>query len=284
MFDCIIIGAGPAGISASLYLKRANKNVLVLYNNDSALLKAIKIDNYYGFEEGISGKDLYEKGILQAKNLGIDVRLEEVLDIQYGIDNYLVKSDKNTYEAKYIILATGNKKLRPNIKGVIDYEGKGVSYCAICDGFFYKKKRIAVIGDSMFALEEANVLKNISDDITILSNGKDCKNDSFKVISKEIDALDGDEVLKKVIFKDGTFVDVDACFIALGSAGGANFAKKMGIMMENDLIVTNDNMETNISGIYAIGDLVKGAKQVNKAVYEGNVAAIDIINKINERK
>ena len=284
MFDCIIIGGGPAGISASLYLKRSNKNVLVLYKDESQLLKAHKIDNYYGFEEGISGKDLYDAGIKQAKNLGIDLRLEEVLDIQYGMDNYLVKSDKNIYETKYIILATGNKKLRPNIKGIIDYEGKGVSYCAICDGFFYKKKRIAVIGDSLYAKEEANVLKNVSEDIIILSNGKEFKNDNFKVIDKEIEALIGDEVLRQVVFKDGSTIDIDACFIAIGSAGGANFAKQLGIMMENDLIITNDNMETNINGIYACGDLVKGIKQVNKAVYEGAIAALDIINKINERK
>ncbi|MBP5407647.1 MAG: NAD(P)/FAD-dependent oxidoreductase [Bacilli bacterium] len=284
MFDCIIIGGGPAGISASLYLKRSNKNVLVLYKDESQLLKAHKIDNYYGFEEGISGKDLYDAGIKQAKNLGIDLRLEEVLDIQYGMDNYLVKSDKNIYETKYIILATGNKKLRPNIKGIIDYEGKGVSYCAICDGFFYKKKRIAVIGDSLYAKEEANVLKNVSEDIIILSNGKKIKNDDFKVIDKEIEALIGDEVLRQVVFKDGSTIDIDACFIAIGSAGGANFAKQLGIMMENELIITNDNMETNINGIYACGDLVKGIKQVNKAVYEGAIAALDIINKINERK
>ena len=284
MFDCIIIGGGPAGISASLYLKRSNKNVLVLYKDESQLLKAHKIDNYYGFEEGISGKDLYDAGIKQAKNLGIDLRLEEVLDIQYGMDNYLVKSDKSIYETKYIILATGNKKLRPNIKGIIDYEGKGVSYCAICDGFFYKKKRIAVIGDSLYAKEEANVLKNVSEDIIILSNGKKIKNDDFKVIDKEIEALIGDEVLRQVVFKDGSTIDIDACFIAIGSAGGANFAKQLGIMMENELIITNDNMETNINGIYACGDLVKGIKQVNKAVYEGAIAALDIINKINERK
>ena len=284
MFDCIIIGGGPAGISASLYLKRSNKNVLVLYKDESQLLKAHKIDNYYGFEEGISGKDLYDAGIKQAKNLGIDLRLEEVLDIQYGMDNYLVKSDKSIYETKYIIIATGNKNLRPNIKGIIDYEGKGVSYCAICDGFFYKKKRIAVIGDSLYAKEEANVLKNVSEDIIILSNGKKIKNDDFKVIDKEIEALIGDEVLRQVVFKDGSTIDIDACFIAIGSAGGANFAKQLGIMMENELIITNDNMETNINGIYACGDLVKGIKQVNKAVYEGAIAALDIINKINERK
>lgn len=283
MFDCIIIGAGPAGISASLYLKRANKNVLVLYKNESQLSKAHKIDNYYGFVDGISGKDLFEDGIKQAINLGIDVREEEVLDIQFGLDEYLLKSNKDTYQAKYIILATGNKKLRPNIKGVLDYEGKGVSYCAICDGFFYRGKKIAVIGDSLYAKEEAEVLKNISPNVCILSNGKKYQDSEFEVIETKIKELQGSEKLERVLFEDGNTIDVDACFIALGSAGGADFAKKLGIMMENDYIITNDKMETNLSTIYACGDLTKGVKQVFKAVYEGAIAALDIINKLKER-
>lgn len=283
MFDCIIIGAGPAGISASLYLKRANKNVLVLYKNESQLSKAHKIDNYYGFVKGISGKDLFEDGIKQAINLGIDVREEEVLDIQFGLDEYLLKSNKDTYQAKYIILATGNKKLRPNIKGVLDYEGKGVSYCAICDGFFYRGKKIAVIGDSLYAKEEAEVLKNISPNVCILSNGKKYQDSEFEVIETKIKELQGSEKLERVLFEDGNTIDVDACFIALGSAGGADFAKKLGIMMENDYIITNDKMETNLSTIYACGDLTKGVKQVFKAVYEGAIAALDIINKLKER-
>ena len=227
MFDCIIIGAGPAGISASLYLKRANKNVLVLYKNESQLSKAHKIDNYYGFVDGISGNDLFEDGIKQAINLGIDVREEEVLDIQFGLDEYMLKSNKDTYQAKYIILATGNKKLRPNIKGVLDYEGKGVSYCAICDGFFYRGKKIAVIGDSLYAKEEAEVLKNISPNVCILSNGKKYQDSEFEVIETKIKELQGSEKLERVLFEDGNTIDVDACFIALGSAGGVDLRKNL---------------------------------------------------------
>ena len=284
MIDCVIIGAGPGGISASLYLKRANKNPLVLYYNESQLEKAHKIENYYGFENGISGKELYENGIKQAINLGVDVRREEVLDIQFSSNGYLVKTLKNEYEAKHVIIATGNKKLRPNIQGVIDFEGKGVSYCAICDGFFYRKKRIAVIGDGNYAIEEANVLKNISDDIIILSNGKKLEINGFNLETAKIKALEGKEKLERVIFEDNKELEIDACFIAMGTAGAADFSKKLGIMMENDTIITNENMETNVSGIYACGNAVKGILQVNKAVYEGALAALDIINKINKKE
>ena len=148
MYDVIIIGAGPAGITAGLYTKRANLNVLILYKEDSALEKANIIENYYGFENGISGKTLYETGIQQAKNLGIDVKKEEVLNIQIQ-DNqqFKVITENKVYETKVVIFATGNKKNTPKIKGIKDFEGKGVSYCAVCDGFFYKNKDIAVLGN-----------------------------------------------------------------------------------------------------------------------------------------
>ena len=125
MYDVIIIGAGPAGISAALYAKRANLNVVVLYHGESQLDKAHKIDNYYGFENGISGPDLYAAGITQAKNLGVEVLDAEVTNIQMASQNsYMVTATNGDYEGHAIILATGNKKLRPNLKGLLEHEGK----------------------------------------------------------------------------------------------------------------------------------------------------------------
>lgn len=147
MYDIIIIGAGPAGISAALYAKRANSNILVLYNESTSLSKAEKIDNYYGFPGGITGEDLYENGIKQAEKLGIEIKKKEVIQIENLGNTFNVKTENGNYEAKSIILSTGNKKVRPNIKGVKEFEGKGISYCAICDAFFYRKKNVAVIGN-----------------------------------------------------------------------------------------------------------------------------------------
>lgn len=286
MFDAIIIGAGPAGISASLYLKRANKNVLVLYYGQAELEKAHQIDNYYGFEKGISGKDLYEAGINQAKNLEIPVKNEEVLNIQMDMDfHYNVITSNETYEAKTVILATGNKRLKPNIPGVKEYEGKGVSYCAICDGFFYRKKKVAVLGNSAYALEEATELNNVTPDVYVLTDGKELEGKTtFKVIDKEIQAITGEERVKSVLFTDGTSLELDGLFIAEGIAGGANFAKKLGIYMEGDKIVSDENMATNIPGIYVCGNLAGGLLQVNKAVYEGAVAALSAVKYINEKR
>lgn len=190
MYDVIIIGAGPAGISASLYTVRRKLKTLIIYKEKSALEKAKVIQNYYGFENGINGKDLYKIGIQQAKNLGAEVLEEEVTNIQLeGQQIFKVQTLNNEFIAKSVILATGNKKNKPNIENIEEYEGKGISYCAICDGFFYRNKNVAVIGNGDYAISEAMDLQNIAKSITILTNGSqipEYRLDNVNIIEKEI--------------------------------------------------------------------------------------------------
>ena len=204
IYDVIIIGAGPAGISASIYAKRANVDVLVLYFGESELQKAIKIDNYYGFEDGISGEELYKIGIKQAQNLGIEVLEKEIIDILPQNDNsYIIKSTDSEYIAKSIIIATGNKKIKPNIKGIDKFEGKGISYCAICDGFFYRGKNVAVIGDGKYALNEIEHLKNIVGSVKLFTNGEDVKVESdVEVDTRKINSITGENKVETVNFED----------------------------------------------------------------------------------
>ena len=302
-YDMIIIGAGPAGISAALYGKRANLNVAVIYSGESQLEKAHKIDNYYGFPEGITGPDLYANGITQAKNLGIDVIQAEVTHIEMIAPppkaQYSVKAGGIEYSAPSVILATGNKKLRPPIEGIVDFEGKGVSYCAICDGFFYRKKTVAVIGNGTFAVEEASHLAHLADSVTILTDGKDdvevrkelektpelaakIKIDSRKV-SKIIPNAENTKV-GGLIFADGENLTADGIFVALGSAGAADFAKKLGLMLNGDSIATNEKMATNAPGIFSCGNANGGLLQVCKAVYEGGVAGLSAVDYIRNLK
>jgi thioredoxin reductase (NADPH) len=286
MFDAVIIGAGPAGISAGLYLKRANKNVLILYHGESQLEKAHKIDNFYGFPLGITGKDLYINGINQAVNLGIEVKDLEVLSIQMNEKmEYTIRTSEEEFNSKVVILATGNKKLRPNIKGVAEFEGSGVSYCAICDGFFYRKKNVVVIGSGTYAISEATELKNVTPNVTILTNGLELNGTTdIPVVTKEIKEIVGEGRVSGVKFMDDTILDVNGVFIALGEAGGADFAKKLGIYMEKDNIVVDENMRTNIPGVYACGNVVGGLLQINKAAYEGAKAGLDAVKYINEKR
>lgn len=198
MYDVIIVGAGPAGISASLYTVRRNLKTLIIYKEKSALEKTSKIENYYGFENGINGEELYNIGIRQAKKIGAEIVKDEVTNIQINylngnIDNkkqiFKVQTLNNEFEAKAVILATGNKKGKPNIKNIDEYEGKGVSYCAICDGFFYRNKDVVVIGNGDYAISEAMDLQNVAKSITILTNGRQApeyRTENINVNTKEI--------------------------------------------------------------------------------------------------
>lgn len=268
------------GISASIYAKRGNLNPLVIYNDKSSLEKTEKIDNYYGFENGVDGKKLYEDGINQAKNLNIDVKNEEVIKIEFAEKGYTVTTSKDKYDSKTIILATGNKKNTPNIKGIKEFEGKGISYCAICDGFFYKGKNVVVIGSGNYAVSETNDLINITKEITILTNGKETpeiRAENIKINDKEIREIRGEEKAEEIEFTDNSRMKTDGIFIAEGIAGSSEFAKKLGIITKNNKIIVNEKMETNVPGIYACGDCTGGLLQISKAVYEGTIAGLEVI-------
>lgn len=282
MYDVIIIGAGPAGISAALYARRANLKVLNLYNSISNLEKAVKIDNYYGFKDGISGEELFQNGIAQAKNLGVDVIQSEVTAIENNFNTFTVKTTTEEYEAKAIIISTGNKKNAPNIQGIKEFDGKGISYCAICDAFFYRGKNIGIIGNGEFAISEAKTLKNVTDNITIFTNGDNLntKNSEFPVNTTKIKEIVGMDVVQGLILEDGSKIHLDGIFIALGEAGAIDFAKTLGIITKNDIIDVNENMETNVKGIYACGNITGGLLQVCKAVYEGAKAGLSVVKYI----
>lgn len=287
MYDVIIIGAGPAGITAGLYTKRANLNTAIIYKDESSLEKAELIENYYGFENGVSGKELYEKGIEQAKNLNIDVKNEEVVNIQISNMGFDIITDKEQYSSKTLIFATGNKKNTPKIKGIKELEGKGISYCAICDGFFYRNKNIAVLGSGKYAVSETNELINLAKEITILTNGEkapEIRADNVKIDTRRIKEVRGEDKVEEVEFEDNNKLKTEGIFVAQGVAGSSEFAKKLGIITKNDKIIVDENMKTNIKGIYACGDCTGGLLQISKAVYEGTKAGLEVIKYLRENK
>lgn len=280
IYDVIIIGAGPAGISAGLYTQRANKKTLIIYNEKSSLEKASKIENYYGFPNGISGKELYQNGIMQAKNLGIELKKEEVIKIEKIKETFEVSTSNRKYISRNVILATGNKKNTPDIKGIKELEGKGISYCAICDGFFYRGKDVAVLGSGDYAISEVNDLLNVANKITILTNKKkmpDFRAEKVKVETRGVIAVKGENQLESIELEDGTKLEVDGLFVAQGVAGSTDFARKLGALVKDNKIVVSDKMETTIQGLYACGDCIGGIYQIAKAINEGMIAGISAV-------
>ncbi len=288
MYDVIIIGAGPAGVSASLYTQRANLKTLIIYYGKSSLQKAENIENYYGFEHGISGKDLYELGIRQAQNIGVEVKGQEVVNVEQLINEdakFRVTTVEGKYESKALIFAMGNEKNRPKIKGIERFEGKGVSYCAVCDGFFYRNKDVVVLGSGNYAISEVNELINVVKSVAILTNGKsspEFRADNVKIETKPIEEITGKGRVEEVRFKDGTTLKTSGVFVAQGVAGSLDLAKKLGVITKNNNIVVNENMETNMQGLYACGDCVGGLLQVSKAVGDGAKAGMEAIKFIRK--
>lgn len=285
MIDVIIIGSGPAGISASLYLKRANKKILIISKKDGALENAEKIENYYGVMP-ISGKELYDIGIKQATFLGVEFFEDEVLSIEQTEEGFRTTTLNTEFLSKKVILATGASRKVPNIKGIEDFNGKGISYCAICDGYFFKNKDVAVVGSGNYALHEAKQLQDICSSVVILTNSEKLVENRgeeipFEIEENKIREFRGNNKIEEIEFENNSKRKISGVFIAVGTATSSDLAKKIGVIVENNKIIVDDKNQTNIKGLYAIGDCIGGILQISKAVYEGTNAAMDIIKNKN---
>ena len=271
MIDILIIGAGPAGCQAAIYLKRFNKNPLVIASNESTLSSAHLVENYYGVPS-ITGDDLYSTGLAQLKKLEVSVKEETVINIEY-YGHFVVTTTSNVYEAKKVILATGKARNKLKIKNVSKYELNGLSYCAVCDGFFYRNQKVGLIGSGSSMLHELEFLKGITSDITVFTDGVDIELEGVKVCKEKIVSLFGETYLEGVETTDCKY-PIDGLFAAIGDASTFDFIKRLGIATDDkNNIVVSENYQTNIPNLYAIGDAIGGVLQVVKAAYDGMMVA-----------
>ena len=287
MIDALIIGKGPAGISAALYLKRAGIETVVIGKDNGALSRAEKIENFFGQENPVSGDELIQKGTLQIKNLGVDIYDEEVINIEKE-KHFYVKTNNNEYEARTVLLATGKARANAKIEGFEKFKGKGISFCAVCDGFFYKNKKIALIGSGDYAANEYKELLNFTKDITVFTNGEKNISEKFpenaNITYDPIISIDGDDRLSGITTKSESY-KLDGIFVAIGTASAADFALKMGVLTDKDNIIVDEEFMTNIDGLYAAGDTIGGFLQIAKAVSDGAQSSIGMIKYIkNEKK
>lgn len=275
--SAVIIGAGPAGISAAIYLIRAGIDTTIIYKDQGALGKTDMIENYYGFENPITGPALFETGLAQARRLGAKIYQDEVVGLAWEEKmTALTKTQK--FPGDIIVLATGAARLAPKIDGLKRLEGHGVSYCAVCDAFFYRNKDVAVIGNGDYALHEASELLPTSNSVTIFTLGKAPEftapdNPKLRIDTRKIIRLEGEESLNAIVLEDDTIIPMDGVFVAVGVAGSADFAKKVGAETEGARISVDENCATTLPGLYACGDCTGGMLQVAKAVYEGALVA-----------
>ena len=282
MNDVVIIGSGPAGLSAALYILRAGFSVTVIGKDNGALEKAESIQNYFGLERPMSGHELVEIGKKQVRELGGTILQDEVVGIKWD-GNYTVSTVNTEISAKAIILTTGASRKRMKIKSLDQFEGYGVSYCAIFDAFLYRGREVAVLGNGEYALHEIQELINITGPITLLTNGMEPAADfppQVNIITTPLAELTGDQYLESIRFQDGTSLKTSCLFVALGTAKGSDLARKLGIRLEDERIVVNEQMDTGLPGVFAAGDCIGGVLQVSVAVGEGAKAALSCIRYI----
>ncbi|MDO4377755.1 MAG: NAD(P)/FAD-dependent oxidoreductase [Erysipelotrichia bacterium] len=280
--DIAIIGNGPAGISAALTAKVRNCDFKIFGNKDVSrkLDLAKKIENYPG-EYNISGHQLIEKYQKQLDLMGIVVNEERINNVYCSNDYFLLLTDKNEYQAKAVILAGGapNGKL---IEGEKDYLGKGVSYCATCDGNLYKNKIIAVICDDKSLEEEVEYLAGLAQKVYYYSAYKtDLHLPNVNISTKKIQRIVGEKFVDGIISDDGSMLKVDGVFILRSVVNADSLV--YGLKTVNGNVVVDRNMATDIAGLFACGDITGRPYQIVKALGEGNVAIHSAISYLNKK-
>ena len=299
MYDIIIIGAGPAGLTAAIYARRANKKVLVLEAKSygGQIINANNVENYPGFVS-ISGFDLATNMYNQAKELGAEIKFETAIHID---KDKKVTTNKDTYEAKAIILATGAENRKLNIPDEEDYVGKGISYCATCDGNFFKNKIVAVVGGGNTALEDSIYLSSIAKKVYLIHRRDNFrgearylseikKKDNIELIlNSNVTRLVGKNILEKIIVTDKdnntNEIEINGLFIAVGQSPKNEIFANIIKINDYGYIESDDGVHTNIEGIYVAGDnRVKVLRQLTTAVSDGSIAATTAIKEMRKDK
>ena len=282
MAKILILGSGPAGVSAALYAVRAGVDTTVISQGVGALAKAEHIENYYGFADVVSGRELAEAGIAGAKRLGVQFVEAEVIGLGMNetLTGFQVQTTGSRFAADSVVLATGAARRQPKLPGLKELEGRGVSYCAVCDAFFYRGKEVAVLGGGEYALHEADTLLPHAAKVHVFTDGSAPEVDfpaTMTLHTEKISAIQGEKRVQGIELAGGVIVPVAGAFVAYGTAGSVDLARKAGAVLEGNSIAVDRAMATNIPGLFAAGDCTGGLLQVAKAVYEGAVAGLSAV-------
>ncbi len=299
-FEVIVIGEGPAGMSASLFLKRANINVLMIEKGipGGKLIWTSQVENYPGFRRN-SGVELATIMHQQIKDEKVQRVRDEVIDIIRQKDgNFKIIAKKKEYTTQYVIFAAGSNVRSLGVPGEKEFKSKGLSYCALCEGNLYSNEKVVVIGGGTSGFEEGLYLSKICKGVTLISRSPQYKAPKIlveKALStpnmtimnnKIIKEFIGDGFLEGVVIQDKITGEIETinthgCFIYIGFDPTTNMLSKYGVLDEKGYIYVDDSRETNVPGLYAVGDCVhKTTRQVITAVADGVVAAVAITRKL----
>ena len=295
-YDIVIIGAGIAGLTAAIYAKRANKKVLVLESKvyGGQIINTFDIENWPG-DFKVSGVDLMQKVYKQATDLGAKIEFEEMLKIEKRDDCFIVESDDEKYEAKSVIIAVGTEDKKMELPREKELTGRGVSYCATCDGALYKSKNVAIIGGGNTALYDALYLSDIVKKIYLVHRRNEFRGDAILVeklrkknnieflLEKQPVEIIGEEKVSGLKLNDGQILDVDGIFVAIGKKPMTEKIKELVDLDERGYVKAGEDCKTSCPGVFVAGDCrTKNIRQLITAASDGAVAAemaIDYLNR-----
>ena len=293
MYDIIIVGAGPAGLTAAVYARRAGKSVLVLEKDTfgGQVTFSPKLENYPGFQE-ISGNELAQRMLEQAMALGAEIDMDTVTEVLDG-EVKTVVGEAGRYEARSVIIAAGARHRRLNLPGEEEFIGNGISFCAVCDGAFYKDQHVAVIGGGNTALQEVVLLADICKKVTVVQNlafltGEEkmiqllqSKNNIDYIYNTVVTGYEGETGLQAIRLlntetQEDSRLEIDGIFLAIGTAPENDAYQKVAKLNEYGYIVSDESCKTGTPGIFVAGDCrTKVYRQVATAISDGAAAALN---------
>ncbi len=304
-WDVIIIGAGPAGLTAATYAVRAGLSALVFKDKEGSNLEKVPIiGNWFAAPGGTTGPKLLRAGEKQALKYGAKLKQEEVIKCQdcslmtkaekkrakVGEAKFIVQTQRQTYGTNAIVIAVGMQIKSAGITNEFTFFGKGVAVCVACDGPFFKGKKVMIVGAGNLAANEALELLAHTTDVIVNTNGAESvmdagmaaklKKTGVAVMNKKVARVSGKQWVEQVEFMDGTSEKFGGVFLATGTASAIDFAKSMGLLMRGNALEVDKHGRTSVEGVWAAGDVTGSPRQIGKAVGEGVSAAIDIIEKV----
>ncbi len=293
--DIVIIGGGPAGLSAGIYTGRARLDSLLIERGvvGGQILNTEWLENYPGFPEGVSGFDLTRSMHQQATKFGLETLIAEVTDVKMTSESKLVKTTQGDFTARAVIVASGSERQKLGVPGEAEYTGKGVSYCATCDGAFFRDKSVVVVGGGNAAITEALELTKFASQITVIHRRDELR--ATKILQEKafaeprikvlwdsvVEEILGETLVNKVKVrnvksKKESVLDVSGVFMSIGFKPNTGFLKDILALDNIGAIIANEKMETSVSGVYAVGDIRSNSiRQVISAAGDGAIAAVN---------
>ncbi len=296
IIDVLVIGSGPAGLQAALHAVRKKAEVTIFGKPDARSIHQAHVENYLGVAGVTNGADMLAVGVAQIRNFGAEIIAEDILGIEAQDGLFLLRTEGGEYTARALVLATGTSRKKLKVEGEKEFSGRGVSYCVDCDANFFRRAKVAVVGDGSAAVDGALTLLNYASDVFLISKDLDIApelavklGDSAVQVKNGVwvEKIQGRHGVENIVLNDGSILEVEGVFVELGAKGAIELAVNLGVALDMETmshIETDKQMRTNITGIYAAGDIAGPPYQMAKAVGDGCVAGWNAANYANKLK